>query len=337
MTMTVSTGPGISQRTNVYAERQMLKHAMPSLVLEKTGPLVKPMPKNKGVNIKFRRPVPFAATTVPLQEGVTPTPTAFRYEDESVSLAQYGMVAEVTDVIEDTHEDPVLQDMTVQHGENIGRTMEQLDYAVLIGGTNVFYANGTQRTDVNTPVSQAKLRAVARALDAQKAMKITQVMSSSPDYATFPIEGGWVLVGHTDLDNDFRNLPGFKTVAEYGQRKIISDREIGSVENFRVLLSADLAPIANGGGAKAGSGTTMVSTAGTSSDIYPILCFGKEAWGKVPLRGVNATDLLIRKVGSVDSGDPLAQRGTVGWKGWHGAVILNQLWMGRLECAATAL
>lgn len=337
MPITTSTSPGISQRTTTLAAREMLKHAVPQLVLEKTGPMIRPMPKNKGVNMKFRRPVVFGAATTPLAEGVTPQGTSFRYEDVAVTMRQYGDFSYVTDVIEDTHEDPVLQDMTVQHGENIGRTMEQLDYAVLIGGTNVFYANGTQRTDVNTPVSQAKLRAVARALDAQKAMKITQVMSSSPDYATFPIEGGWVLVGHTDLDNDFRNLPGFKTVAEYGQRKIISDREIGSVENFRVLLSADLAPIANGGGAKADSGTTMVSTAGTSSDIYPILCFGKEAWGKVPLRGVNATDLLIRKVGSVDSGDPLAQRGTVGWKGWHGAVILNQLWMARLEVAATAL
>jgi N4-gp56 family major capsid protein len=36
------------------------------------------------------------------------------------------------------------------------------------------------------------------------------------------------------------------------------------------------------------------------------------------------------------AGDPLAQRGTVGWKLWTATVILQELFMARLECAATA-
>jgi N4-gp56 family major capsid protein len=35
-------------------------------------------------------------------------------------------------------------------------------------------------------------------------------------------------------------------------------------------------------------------------------------------------------------GDPLGQRGSVGWKAWTGCVILNDAWMARLEVAATA-
>jgi N4-gp56 family major capsid protein len=50
MTTTTSTSPGISQRTNVYAERQMLKHAAPVVVLDKFG-MTKPMPKNKSTTI----------------------------------------------------------------------------------------------------------------------------------------------------------------------------------------------------------------------------------------------------------------------------------------------
>lgn len=333
MTMTISTGPGISQRTNVYAERQMLKHAMPSLVLEKTGPLIKPMPKNKGVNIKFRRPIPFEASTTPLMEGVTPTPTAFRYEDVSGTLEQYGMVAEVTDVIEDTHEDPVLNDLTVQLGENIGRTQEVLNYAILRGGTNVFYANGTARTDVNTVISLAKQRAVIRALQAQKAMVVTQVLEGSPKYGSRAVEGGFIAVGHTDLDSDIRNMPGFISVAEYGTRSVISPHEIGSVETVRYLLSADLASIPDAGGAKLG----MVSTTGTSADIYPVLYFGKEAWGIVPLRGLGAVSPSIIPVGQKTKDDPLGQRGYAGYKFWHLAIVLNELWMARLEVATTAL
>jgi len=333
MSVTTSTSPGISQRTTVYAERQMLKHAGPALVLEKTGPLIKPMPANKGVNIKFRRPVPFAASTVPLLEGVTPSSTSFRYEDVSATLDQYGMVAEVTDVIEDTHEDPVLNDLTVQLGENIGRTQEALNYAVLRGGTNVFYANGTARTDVNTVISLAKQRAVVRALEAQKAMKITNVLNASPNYATRAVEGGYIAVGHTDLDSDIRNLPGFLPVAEYGQRSVISPHEIGSVETVRYLLSADLASIADAGGAKG----SMVSTTGTSADVYPVLFFGKEAWGIVPLRGQGAVAPSIIPVGQKTKDDPLGQRGYAGYKFWHVCVILNELWMARLEVGTTAL
>lgn len=333
MPMTTSTSPGISQRTTVYAERQMLKHAMPSLVLEKTGPLIKPMPKNKGVNIKFRRPIPFEASTVPLLEGVTPTPTAFRYEDVSGALEQYGMVAEVTDVIEDTHEDPVLNDITIQLGENIGRTQEALNYATLRGGTNVYYANGTARTDVNTVITLAKQRAVIRGLEAQKAMKVTNVLNGSPNYATRPVEGGYIAVGHTDLDSDIRNLAGFLPVAEYGQRSAISPHEIGSVETVRYLLSADLGSFADGGGAKG----AMVSTSGTSADVYPVLYFGKEAWGIVPLRGQGSVEPSIIPVNTKTKDDPLGQRGYAGYKFWHLAIVLNELWMARLEVATTAL
>ncbi|KKL70933.1 hypothetical protein LCGC14_2099990, partial [marine sediment metagenome] len=35
--------------------------------------------------------------------------------------------------------------------------------------------------------------------------------------------------------------------------------------------------------------------------------------------------------------DPLGQRGYVGWKTWHAIVILNQVWMARLEVCVTDL
>lgn len=333
MTMNTSTGAGLSQRTNVYAEREMLKHAGPVMVLEKTGPLTKPMPKNKSTTIKFRRPVPFEAATTPLQEGVTPTGTAFRYEDVSATLEQFGQVGIITDVIEDTHEDPILKDLTVQLGENIGRTKEALNYAVLKGGTNVFYANGSARTDVNTAISLSKQRAVTRALKAQKAMKVTQVLDGSPNYATRPVEPAYVAVGHTDLEADIRSLPNFTPVSEYGRRQVISEYECGSCEDVRYLLSPDLEPIEDAGG----TAGDMVSTAGTSADVYPILFFGKEAWGIVPLRGQGAVSPTIIPVGQKTKDDPLGQRGYAGWKLWHVALILNQLWMARLEVAATDL
>jgi len=332
MAITSYSDSGISPRTNVYAEREMLRYAKPVMVLEKLAK-TKQMPKNKTDTIKFRRPRVFTAATTPLVEGVTPNTTQFSYEDVTATLKQYGQVVEITDKIEDLAEDPVLQDAAQQCGDNIGRTMEALNYAVVRAGTSVYYANGTLRTDVNTPISLAKQRAVLRALKANKAMKITKVLSGSSDYGSRQVEAAYVAVAHTDVESDIRNMPGFKTVAEYGTRSPISEYEIGSVEDVRYILSPDLAPITDAGGAKG----SMVSTTGTSADVYPIIYFGMDAWGTVALRGQGAVEPTIIPVGQKTKDDPLGQRGYVGWKAWHVAVILNQSWMSRLEVAVTAL
>jgi N4-gp56 family major capsid protein len=332
MPITQYADGGISPRTNVYAERQMLKHAKPVMVLERLG-LTKPMPKNKGDTIKFRRPRIFTAATTPLLEGVTPTETQFSYEDVSTTLRQYGQVVVVTDKIEDLHEDPVINDASVQAGENIGRTIEALNYGVIRAGTSVYYANGTVRTDVNTPISLSKQRAVLRSLKALKAQKITRSLSPSSDYGTRAVEAAYVAVAHTDVESDIRNMPGFKVVAEYGTRSPISDYEIGSVEDVRYLLSPDLNPFLDAGGAKG----TMVSTGGTSADVYPIVYFGQDAWATIALRGQGAVSPSIIPVGQKTKDDPLGQRGYIGWKTYHAAVILNQAWMARLEVAVSAL
>jgi N4-gp56 family major capsid protein len=332
MTTTYYTDAGVSPRVNVYAERQMLRHAAPVMVLEKLG-LTKPMPKNKSQTIKFRRPKTFTAATTPLQEGVTPNATAFEYEDVTATLKQYGQVVKITDVIEDTHEDPVLNDASVQAGENIGRTMEQLTYGVLKAGTNVFYNNGSARSDVNTAITLNKIRAVVRSLKAQKAMMITRVLDGSIKINTTPIEASYIAVAHTDLEADIRGLAGFTPVAEYGNRATVHDYECGSVENVRFILSPDLEPFEDAGGAKG----SMISTTGVSADVYPVLFFGKEAFATVPLRGQGAVEPTILRPGAKTKDDPLGQRGYVGWKTWFSATILNQAWMARLEVAATDL
>lgn len=333
MTATRYSDAGVSPRTNVYAERQMLKHAGPVRVLDKFG-LLRPMPKNKTQTIKFRRPKVFTAATTPLVEGVTPSATQFSYEDVSATLKQYGQLVEITDHIEDTHEDPVLNDAAVQAGENIGRTMEALDYGVLRAGTNVFYANGSSRSDVNTTISLNKIRAVLRALRNQKAMKITRILDGSVNFQTRPIEASYIAICHTDLDADIRNLAGFTPVAQYGSRKPISEYEIGSVEDARFITSPDLEPFQGEGSATLNG---MVADDSTNVDVYPVLFFGKEAYGIVPLRGQGSVEPTILRPGVKDKSDPLGQRGYVGWSAWHTAVILNQTWMARLEVGVTDL
>lgn len=322
----------INQRTAAWAATEMLKHAEPVIVLGKFG-MIKEMPRNKADTVKFRRPVPFSAATVPLVEGVTPTAQRMAYEDVTVQLKQYGRPIEITDVVQDLAEDPVLQDASMLAGEQAGLTSEMIIYGATKAGTNVFYTNGTARSSVNTAMTLNKQRAVTRALKAQKAAKMRNILGSSPNYGTKAIEASYIAVGHTDCEADLRNLAGFVPVAEYGSRQPVAAEEIGSVEDVRYVLSPELTAFADAGGAKG----SMVSTSGTSADVYPILFFGKEAFATVPLKGKRAVTPMVLNPGTPSKSDPLGQRGYVSWKSYFAAVILNENWMARLETAVTDL
>lgn len=325
----------VNQRTAAWAATKMLSHAEPVTVLSKFG-ATKPMPKNKADTVKFRRPVPFPAATTPLVEGVTPTAQKMSYEDVTAQLKQYGCPIEITDVVQDLAEDPVLSDASMLAGEQAGLTLEMVTYGVVKAGTNVHYSNGATRDAVNTPISLAKQRAVTTALWEQKARKLTRMLDGSPKYGTKPIEACYVAVAHSNLASDIRDMPGFIPVAEYGNRQMLCPEELGTVEDVRYVLSPELEPWADAGGAYNGSGTDMRTTTGTNADVYPVIYFGKDAFGTVPLKGSNAiTPMVVNATPS--AADPMAQRGYVSWKAYFTAVILNESWMARLEVAATDL
>lgn len=336
----------ISPRTAAYAVTQMLKRGMPYLCIEKFGQAY-PIPKNNSTTAKFRRYYlsgstgaagdgnPASAFYIPLAttalvEGVTPSGSKLLNTDVSVTLAQYGDYIVWTDVIQDTHEDPVLAQATDILGEQSAQTVETLRYNVLKAGTNVFYNNGSARTDVNTAITLANQRKVTTGLLRQNARLITRVVGSTPAFRTEPVEAAFIGLVHPDLETDIRAMSGFIPVKQYGTTTPY-ENEIGSVERVRYLSSTLFAPFADAGGAKG----AMRSTTGTSADVYPVLYLAQDAFGIVPLKGANSlTPMVVNPKPA--PGDPLGQRGTVGWKTWQATVILNDAWMARLECAATA-
>ncbi|MBS6026357.1 MAG: N4-gp56 family major capsid protein [Haemophilus pittmaniae] len=324
----------ISERTGVYAVAGLLKQADPILVLSKFGQ-TKPIPKNRSQKIKFRRAVPFKPALTPLTEGVRPESQKMKYEDVETTLKQYGTYTEITDVIEDTHEDEVLKDAIVLSGNQAGETMELLTWGAVIGGTNVIYANGVQRDQVNTVLSLAKIRQAVRTMMNNRAQKITNVLDGSVKVQTRPVEAAFIAVCHTDLEPDIRNLPGFVPVAQYGSRSVVSPNEFGSVENVRFVTSALLGPILDAGGTVGSN--KVLSTTGTKADVYPVIILGQDAFGICPLKGKESAEIKVRNPGKPEKGDELGQTGSVGWKAYHTALILNQGWMSRLECAATQL
>ena len=345
----VTTYGDISPAVAAYAVVRMLKRGMPYLHLEKFGQ-VYPLPTNHTQTAKFRRYFLSGATgaagtgtgnffipvaTTPLVEGVTPQGNLLANQDYTVTLAQYGDFITITDVIEDTHTDPVLQQATDILGEQAAVTVEVLRFNVLKAGVNVFYANSVAgRSSIITAVSLADQRRVTTALNRQNAKKITTVVASTPDFNTKSVEASYMAVFHPDLETDIRNMTGFKPVSDYGPHTTPFEGEIGSVEQVRYLSSTVIAPFPDSGGT-AVTNSLRFTTANTACDVYPILFFARDCFGIVPLKGKSSMTPMVVNPKPAPS-DPLAQRGTVGWKLYTSTVILQDAWMARLEVGATA-
>ena len=332
--MAGSTYGDISQRTAAWAATEMLEHARPIIVLSDYGQS-KPMPKNKAEQVKFRRPVPYVVSTTQLTEGVTPSSHKTSYVDVPATMGQYGDLAEITDRVDDLSEDPVLKDMSVLSGEQAAETIEMVTWGVIKAGTNVVYSTpaDTVRTDVDAAINLDQQRTAVRFLNAQRGKRITSKMSSSVQYGTEAVDAAYLCFGHTDCEQDIRDMLGFTPTEKYGSMKPLP-YEVGKVENVRYILTPLLEPFLDSGAAV---GATGLKTSGTLVDVYPLVMIAKEAYGLVPLRGAGAIHPTVLNPGTVSKSDPLGQRGYVGWKTWFVAVILNQAWMVRLEAGVSAL
>ena len=332
--MAGSTYGDISQRTAAWAATEMLEHARPIIVLADYGQS-KPMPRNKAEQVKFRRPIPYVVSTTQLTEGVTPTSHKTSYVDVPATMGQYGDIAEITDRVADMSEDPVLKDMSVLAGEQAAETIEMVTWGIIKAGTNVVYgASGdTQRSDVNDPISLNAQRTCTRFLHAQRGRVLSTKMSSSVQYGSEAIAPAYLAFGHTDLDADIRDIPGFTPCEKYGSMKALP-YEIGKVETVRYILTPLLEPFLATGSATLNG---MLADDSANVDVYPLVVIAKEAYGLVPLRGSGAIHPTVLNPGVASKSDVLGQRGYVGWKTWFVCVVLNQAWMVRMEVGATDL
>lgn len=317
----------ISPRTAGKASKKFLERGVPLRLIERFADS-RPLEKNDTKTQIFRRYNSLAPAMTPLTEGVTPAGKTGTKTDVVVTLEQYGDYVELTDVIQDTHEDPILQEYMGITGEQASETVELVAYGVIKGGTSVFYANGIGRSDVNTELSLAVQRRALRGILAMNGKRHTQFLDGSPNYKTNPVGACFVGLCHTDCSSSIRDMTGFIDVANYGTQQPLPG-EIGSVEEVRYCASSLYTPFADEGGAMG----LMISTTGTNADVYPVIYLAQHAFGVVPLRGRKAITPMVLNPNVPRGGDQLGQRGSVGWKTMYAACILNDAWMARAECS----
>jgi N4-gp56 family major capsid protein len=326
---------------------ETLAHAVAVEVLA-LGCSMKQMPTRAGDNITYRRWLPFGASagvntqnrpaaTVAAhitQEGVTPTADTMTPTDVNVKQIQYACLYAYTDKTAEMYEDDVPQEMIIQVGERMGLVREMIRFGVIKACTNVIYSGGTSRVTVDEPITLKVLRRMARTLKLNHAKKKKRILGPSANYETFAIEAAYCVFVSTDAEPDVRDLEHFTVVARYANRNPINENEIGSCEEFRFITSPELAAYADAGATTAVA-NGLVTTSGTSADVYPFMVMGEDAVYDVALRGNNSFDMHHLPHTQIDKADQLGQRGYVGAKFWCAVVIVNGGWMGVIEAGVT--
>lgn len=363
---------GLSPQRVGIIKGRILKHATPVIMLGKVGAKDDFQP-NAGDNVKYRRWVPkggtaegtftggvwngdgpnvFFGTTAGVDrgdayaisqetaEGVTTGAETLVPQDLSVSLRQFAVLYGYSDKTADMYEDDVPQAMTEFVGERLGLVQEMVLYGQLKGCTNKFYsgAAATSTTTVTDTITLSGLRKIARTLKANHAKRVSKMVLPSSGFASTPVEAGFPVFIHTDLEASVRELPGFRPWSDYGKSDNNESGEFGKCEEFRFFSSPELVPIlgATGVTAATASAPGMAATSGFV-DVYKVIVGSQDAWGHVGLKGSKALDVVALTPGQTDKFDPLGQRGYVGAKFYYNAIVLNNLQMAVYEVCTLAL
>jgi len=334
--------------TRAVYERNLLMRSQPSLLHQRFGQQ-HPLQSRSGQSMVFRRYEKVALASTPLTDGVTPDGTALVKRDYVSTVKQYGNFMIISDWVDMTHVDPVISEATTLMGENMGETMDAVYREVLVAGTSAYFVKvdnttaaaadwegGADRTEVQGTLCKAVVDAVIRDLDGADSKHFTPIVNGSTRVNSYPLGQAYWCLMHTDQVHDLFNVAHggmvlgeeFTPVERYSNGTGVMETEVGKYRNVRFVVSTATKIWADAGDT---AGTTYRSTTGTDCDVYAALFFARDAYGVIPLQRGSATTIVTPAGGPTD---PLKQRNTVGWKGAGTAIILNDTWMRRVECAS---
>jgi N4-gp56 family major capsid protein len=365
LTGTETSLPRVAQ--GVY-NRELLSRAQPYLCHQKYGQ-TKSLSTRSGTQMVFRRWEKLAQVTTPLTEGVTPSGVSPTKTDVVATLQWFGSYIPITDKIELTHVDPIITEFSALMGENMGESIDTIHANALSGGTNwvrvqdddagtldlAMHPVGSSVSDARNTVAGTLCRSALdyaiRTLDGALAKTFSPQVNAGSGEHTYPIAAAYYCLIHTDQIHDLYTAKGgfmiyntttgilsrdtaFTPVEQYASQAGVQTNEVGKYRNIRFIATTNLKIWADAGYAVSGLG--LKSTTGTSADVYSTLVLGRDAYGIVPLAG-NSAKIIVKPRTSGGTGDPLEQRSTIGWKAITcPAVILNEAWMLRIECATSA-
>ena len=293
---------GLSPEMKTFYDMTLIDEAQASLVHDQFGQK-RPIPKNGGKTIEFRKFAALNKALTPLTEGVTPDGKGLTVTTITATVNQYGDYITQSDVLELTSLDNTILEATKLLGRQAGLTLDTIVRNVMQSGTNVTYC---PKSDGTAVTSRAGLDATCQlTVDV-----IKQVVAKLRAQNAPTINGKYVAIIHPyaayDLMSDERWIEAHK----YAKPENLYEGEIGEVAGVRFVQTSE-AKIYSGG-------------------VFGTLIFGDGAYGVTEITG-GGLQTIVKQKGSAGTADPLDQRSSVGWKAIKTAELLIPQYLVRVE------
>lgn len=296
---------GLSSEMKTYYDKKLLARLLPNHVFGQFGQK-RPIPKNGGKTIEFRQFTGLAAATTALTEGVTPAGNSLTTTNKTASISQYGDFIEISDILDLTAIDPILDETADLLGEQAADTLDTLVRDIIVAGTSVQYAAGR--------VS----RVTVAAGDNLTVLEIRKAVRTLKRNKVKPLDGGkYVAIVEPGATFDLQGDSNWINAQQYAGSTKIFNGEIGELYGVRFVESTNHKKFTGAGAA--------------GVDVYCTLVVGSNAYGIVDVAGSGAVQNIVKPHGSAGTADPLNQRGTSGWKALFTAVRLEELAILRIE------
>ena len=303
----VTTQTGLTDEMKTYYESMLIKLAEESLIFDQFGQK-KPIPKNGGKEIEFRKYDSLPKAMTALTEGVTPDGQSISMDTISATISQYGAYITLSDILTMTAIDNNIVEATELSGSQAGRTLNTVTRDVLSNGTNVLFApkgdgtavtarSGLDKTCVLTPELFLKASTILRRNIAEK------------------IDGSYVAIVHPDVAMDLKKSTGFVEWNKYTTPEKMWKGEIGELYGIRIIENSEARILKD-------------DTCPTDLAVYQTIVMGANAYGVTEVEG-GGLQHIVKPLGAGD--DPLNQRATVGWKATKAAERLVEQYMIRIE------
>ena len=301
-----TSSSGLSAEMKTFYDMTLIDEASANLVHAQFGQK-RPIPKNGGKTIEFRKFAPLAKAITPLTEGVTPDGKSLSVSTITATVSQYGDYITQSDVLELTALDNTILEATKLLGRQAGVTLDTVVRNVMQSGTNVTYCPKIGENGTETAVtSRANLDNTC-----QLTVKVLQQVVAKLRGQNAPtINGKYVAIIHPYAAYDLMRDPEWIDAHKYTNVENLYEGEIGEIAGIRFVQTNE-AKIYSGG-------------------VFGTLVFGDGAYGVTEITG-GGLQTIVKQKGSAGTADPLDQRSSVGWKAIETAELLIPQYLVRVE------
>lgn len=303
----VTTTAVLPPAVREYYDRLLLMTAYPQLVHTKFAQK-RVLPEKMGDTIVFRRYARLETVPVPLQDGITPPGSPLSVTDIKARVDFYGNFVTITNQVELTVEDRVLNEASRLLAQNLAQTMDQITRDVLASTSSVLACSNGSNGSNPTELTKADIDSAWQTLLNNDAEMISEIVPGKDAFGTAPVRPSFWGYIDTELLDDLEAVSNFLNAANYPNQQAVLESEWGATGNVRWLY------------------TSVGSKSSATPAVFNNFIVGKEAYAVVHL-GSESGDFYIEPLGSAGSADPLHQRGSVGWQHPFVARILNDSFM----------